>query len=164
VETYLVVAGLISEGDKILLVSQKGDSDPAPSFALPGGRVEPGELLTDALVREVREETGLDVIAIGPLLYSLQLVNAQEAAQTLAYVFHVAEWRGALRTADPDGFVRAVGFYPRAEAIMLLEQTLPWRQMREPIVAYLRGEAQAGAVWLYRAGLGDECELVERLG
>lgn len=35
-----------------------------PSLELPGGQVEPFESLTQALIREVKEETGLDVIEI----------------------------------------------------------------------------------------------------
>lgn len=162
--THLVVAGLIRDGDQVLLVSQKAARDPAPSYALPGGRVEPGELLTNALIREVREETGLEVTAFGPLLYSLQAVNAHDGSQTLVYVFNISEWRGALQSADPDGFIMSAHFYPRVEAIELLERSLPWRQMREPIVAHLRREVGVGAVWLYRVGLNEASELIGRLG
>ena len=68
----VIVAAIIRRGDEILLVEQQGKDDPAPSWALPGGRVEPGELFHDALTREVREETGLTVAAIGQLAYLVQ--------------------------------------------------------------------------------------------
>jgi 8-oxo-dGTP diphosphatase len=162
-KTTLIVAGVIWQAEAVLLVQQQGPSDPAPSYALPGGVVEPGELLTDALIREVREETGLEVSGLGPLLYLLQMVNPQADSQTLAYVFTVNEWRGTLGSDDPDGFILTTCFYPVVEAIELLEGHQPWPQMREPLVAHLRGEANSGAVWLYQARPGDDCELVTRL-
>ena len=139
-------------GEEVLLVRQQGADDPAPSWALPGGVVEPGERLTEALIREVREETGLELIDPGPLLYAVHAArdNSAEGHQTLAFVFAVAEWRGELRVADPDNLILGARFLRRAEAIEKLER-LPWPTMREPIVAYLRGEAGRGAVWLYRS-------------
>lgn len=44
------------EGD-ILMVSRKNSRD----FGLPGGKVDPGEDLFEACIREVFEETGLDI-------------------------------------------------------------------------------------------------------
>jgi 8-oxo-dGTP diphosphatase len=163
VKTYLVVAGLLYHEDELLLVRQQGPPDPLPSYALPGGVVEPGELLTAALCREVKEETGLEVMEIGALVYALHGVNLAEGTQTLAYVFAVREWRGALLSAVPEGLVQSAQFWPRAQALQLLEERLPWRTMREPLLAYLRGETQAGALWLYQAGRGDEVRLVGRL-
>ena len=49
--------------DRILLV--KRDTVPFKGYcALPGGRMEPGETVEQTIVREVKEETGLDVIIV----------------------------------------------------------------------------------------------------
>jgi 8-oxo-dGTP diphosphatase len=49
--------------EMILLI--KRDTVPFRGFwALPGGRTEPGETVEQAIVREVKEETGLDVAVV----------------------------------------------------------------------------------------------------
>lgn len=60
------VTGVVIEDGRVLLLNQ--DTGAGRSWSLPGGKVEEGEALRDALVREMREETGLDVEP-GRLLY-----------------------------------------------------------------------------------------------
>jgi len=162
---YQIVVGLLRKGDDVLLVRQQGPEDVVPNWALPGGAVEQGELLTGALAREVREETGLSVVNLGPLLYSLQHVNANTNEAVVVFVFEVSQWEGELQSADPQQVVMEARFMSTAEALDKLQQQLPWRVMREPLLAHLRGEAQPGAVWLYRRleGHADD-ELVLSIG
>ncbi len=58
----LGVGALIFDGNRVLLV-ERAREPLAGYWSLPGGAVETGERLEDALVREVLEETGLHVTA-----------------------------------------------------------------------------------------------------
>ena len=55
----LAVLCLIKDGDRVLLQNRvKKDWQ---GYTLPGGHVEPGESFVDAVVREMKEETGLTI-------------------------------------------------------------------------------------------------------
>ena len=56
----LTVLCLIQDGDKILM--QNRVKKDWKGYTLPGGHVEPGESFVDAVKREMKEETGLDII------------------------------------------------------------------------------------------------------
>lgn len=61
------VGGIVHDAAGRLLVIQRGHDPGRGLWSLPGGRVESGETDAQALVREMREETGLDVRP-GPLV------------------------------------------------------------------------------------------------
>lgn len=54
------MSAVILDGNRILLV-RRGQEPSKDLWSLPGGRVEPGETVREALVREVLEETSLSV-------------------------------------------------------------------------------------------------------
>ncbi|MCC6539676.1 MAG: NUDIX hydrolase [Bryobacterales bacterium] len=59
----LGVGALILRKDSILLV-ERGKAPLKGYWSLPGGVLEIGEQLKDAVVREVKEETGLDIAPV----------------------------------------------------------------------------------------------------
>ena len=71
---YLAVSAAIIKDDRILIV-RRARSPSQGLFTLPGGAVETGELLEEAVAREVREETGLTVAPIGLAGYREAIVR-----------------------------------------------------------------------------------------
>jgi 8-oxo-dGTP diphosphatase len=57
----LVVAAFIERRGRVLLSQRRSDQSFPLAWEFPGGKVEPGEDLTSALVREIREELGCSI-------------------------------------------------------------------------------------------------------
>lgn len=55
------VGGIVFDDQGRLLLIRRANEPGKGQWSLPGGRVEPGETDHEAVVRELREETGLDV-------------------------------------------------------------------------------------------------------
>ncbi|MBI1759301.1 MAG: NUDIX domain-containing protein [Actinobacteria bacterium] len=70
-----VVGAVVEHDDKVLLLQRPEDDFMGGIFELPSGKVEPGEALDTALIREVKEETGLDVDALGDYLGSFDYTS-----------------------------------------------------------------------------------------
>lgn len=86
----LAVSAAIFRDGKVLLVRRA--RSPAKGFySLPGGRVEFGESLHQALAREVDEETGL-VIAIGGLAGWREVLPAAAGAGHYLIMSFAARW------------------------------------------------------------------------
>ena len=142
----IVVVALIRRGDEILMVKQQGEDDIGPNWSVPGGVVEEGEPLTDALKREVLEETGIEVLDVGTIAY---VVNAKhDDGNSIVLTFNVETWRGSPKPDDPDGLVSDCRFVTVPEAIRLVKR-LPYRTMREPLLAHLQGDTAPGTLWEY---------------
>lgn len=73
----IAVGGVVlsADGATVCLI-RRGQPPLQDRWSLPGGRVEHGERLHDALVRELREETGL-IVRPGPLVEVVELMGPE---------------------------------------------------------------------------------------
>ena len=91
----LTVLCLIRDGDRYLLQDRaKGDWT---GYTLPGGHVEPGESIVDAVVREMKEETGLDVRS--PRLCGVKQFPI-EGGRYVVFLFTADRFSGELESSD----------------------------------------------------------------
>jgi 8-oxo-dGTP diphosphatase len=66
-QPVLVAAAVLVEHGRVLLTQRKRGTHLAGAWEFPGGKVEPDEDPRDALVRELREEIGMDVSVGDPV-------------------------------------------------------------------------------------------------
>jgi 8-oxo-dGTP diphosphatase len=59
----VVAAGILRRAGRILICQRRAEQDHALKWEFPGGKLEPGETPAEALVRELKEELGIDAAA-----------------------------------------------------------------------------------------------------
>ena len=93
-----MVAGLLQRSGRVLLCHRRADRDFYPGvWDLPGGHVQAGESIMDALARELREELG-----IVPQLAQDAPFWTFEADGLHLFVYLIHHWQGEARNAAPD--------------------------------------------------------------
>ncbi len=98
-EYGLTMRGVIkNDADEILILKRhpKSKTDP-DTWELPGGKVEPGEFFTDALVREIKEETNLDV-KVGDFCEAIQ--NDYMHKRTVQIMMYLNDVEGEIKISD----------------------------------------------------------------
>ncbi len=115
----LTVLCLLRHGGDILL--QNRVKNDWRGYALPGGHVEAGESIVDAVVREMREETGLTVLS--PKLCGIKQFPI-EGGRYLVFLFKAERFEGELHSSS-EGAVEwvardRVGEYPCVEDLETL--------------------------------------------
>lgn len=121
------------DGGRILLVRAAPYLTVGGMWFLPGGGVEHGETPSDALRREVHEETGLDVGTVGLLgvLSDTWPVPDGTLLHTVRLVYRMDEWWGSLRDESSGSSDRAAWFSPaELESVRLV------RYVREALVRF----------------------------
>ena len=70
-------------------------------ITFPGGKVKPGESVYESAVREVKEETGLDISALEPC--GIVHWASESGERYLEFLFRTKEYRGELCAPTHEG-------------------------------------------------------------
>lgn len=85
---------MVYEGDRILVQDRR---DPQwPGITFPGGHVEPGESFVESVIREVREETGLEIADVR-LCGIKQWTQENGEYRYIVFFFKTDRFSGTLR-------------------------------------------------------------------
>ncbi|HID9091602.1 TPA: pyrimidine (deoxy)nucleoside triphosphate diphosphatase [Enterobacter mori] len=132
-KTLDVVAAIIEKENNILLAQRPAHADQPGMWEFAGGKVEPGETQTEALIRELREELGIEA---QPARYVAS--HRREVSQRLInlHAWHVpvfsgeltAHYHSALVWCTPEeafAYDLAPADIPLLEAFILLRDARP---------------------------------------
>ncbi len=92
---YTVVIAIFIQNGKILVEKRDLEQFTKPQYLIPGGIVEKGEKVEDALVRETFEELGIEILSYYPLPYKEKIFGLK--GQHLI-PFIIKEWKGNFPT------------------------------------------------------------------
>lgn len=138
------MAAIIRTGDTLLLVKHaKGGRT---YWLLPGGGVDKGETLEQALTRELKEETNLD-IRVGDLVLANDSI-APDGGRHVVNLYFVAEVVQGDVAAGEDGRVTGAEYVPIADLAALTFYPDIRAALVEGLAKGFRGApAYLGAIW-----------------
>jgi ADP-ribose pyrophosphatase YjhB (NUDIX family) len=88
------VSALIFDRQGRVLLVRRGKPPAQGKWHAPGGRVEPGESLTSAVLREIREETAIEEVRLGPIIAVVE-------RQLEGFHYLIVDFLGFLDRPDP---------------------------------------------------------------
>ncbi len=96
---HIRVTGILIENGKMLLVQQHLSEN--RRWSLPGGRLEQGETLEQGVVRELKEETGLNV-SVARLVYVCDMKHTGHTAIHVTFLLNKESGELALPSNEKD--------------------------------------------------------------
>lgn len=137
------IALIIRQENKVLLVRHKKNG--RKYWLLPGGGLEYGETIEDAAIREMKEETNLDV-KVGDLLFVCESIPPDRHRQVLNLYYSAGITGGEMRLGNEE-ILDGLEFWDTAD----IEKLTIYPDIKSELVAYLkdgtRQQISLGARW-----------------
>ncbi len=99
-ECELTVLCMLRDGNKVLMQDRVGNS--WAGYTFPGGHIEAGESVVDAVVREMREETGLTVL--DPRICGVKQFPLKDGdyagGRYIVFLFEATKYSGEMISSD----------------------------------------------------------------
>jgi 8-oxo-dGTP diphosphatase len=120
-----------------IVVSQRGillvrrDKEPGKGlWSIPGGGVEIGETVKEAIIREVKEESGIDIDPLHEIGYADIIMNDNDGNIEFQYILIHFLARALNLDTKPET--------PEAEVAWFMLDELPRSQIPQPIIELIR--------------------------
>lgn len=91
---------ILRKQDKILLLKRQNTGYEDGSYHLPAGHMDGNETVTSALIRESKEEVGIEVDESN--LHLVQIMHSMSNSERMGFFFEVQKWRGEVSNMEPD--------------------------------------------------------------
>lgn len=127
---------IVQEGTKILLSKRLNTGYMDGHYQLPSGHTEPGETPSEAAVRELREETGLEATPEN-LVCVMTAYRRLTEGDRVDFFFRAESWNGQPANPEP----RKCGGWEWWDANKLPSETIPY--LRELLEAIALGQHYA---------------------
>src|SRR3989344_4832586 len=110
----IIAAGLVKKGDKYLLIKEILSSG-NPFWIVPGGKVDYGETLEQAVIREIQEEVGLTAKKVEFLIFK-EAIFPDFGYHSLIFFYLINSFTGKLKITETDQIL-AAKFFTKKEAL-----------------------------------------------
>lgn len=139
--TNILASYLVLKKDgKVLLVKRQNSGYCDGQWSLPAGHVEAGENFTQALIREMKEELGIELTIADLRLAHINHRKAEDKSERVNAFFLAEKWVGEIQNKEPE----------KCSAL----EWFPLDALPEDAVPYVReilGDIQTG-VWYGEEG------------
>lgn len=89
---------MVYDGSRVLVQDKRDKGDGWHGLTFPGGHVEPGESMADAMIREVREETGLTIAS--PQLCGIKDWMNDDGSRYMVLLYRTNRYQGELQSSE----------------------------------------------------------------